>query len=134
MVESWEGTLSAHIHLEAAWRASATARRVWTGQMARVLPFIEGERWRLAEWFDQLIRRSGGPLATWPGNIASLDIGDLTRCVFDHTRQRELTLPDGRWQLLLDLRGARNKLAHGETISPYSASDLRRRAWADRRR
>jgi hypothetical protein len=132
-VDSWDKHL--HVHLAVDHDdESALARRIWAGQVARVLPFIEHERARLASWFAEQVDRHGGVDEAWArehgDDIAALEIGPLWACVHAHGRVR---VPQPRFELLRDLKDARNAVAHRRPVPTAMARDLRRRAALDRR-
>lgn len=132
LVESWSGVVVPHIALETRARAQAAEVRIWSGQVARVLPFIELERWRLAEWLAAEVATTGGPHPDWAtSDIEALEIGPLYACLRAH---RRVSVPSGRTDLVRDLKDARNAIAHRRSLTPATIKDLRLRAASDRRR
>ena len=135
MIEGWSGVLSAHVSLESRTRRDAATIRVWAGQLAKVLPFIEMERYRLATWLSQQLEAAGGVLEPWRGtDISGLEIGPLAACLLTHRKEHRMAVPTERVDLLCDLRNARNSLAHRQPLDPATVISLRRRACVDRRR
>ena len=135
MVEGWSGVLSAHLNLETSTRRDAAATRMWAGQLAKVLPFIEMERYRLASWLSQQLEDGRIVLEPWRGtDIAGMEIGPLAACLLAHRVEHRLAVPTERVDLLCDLRNARNALAHRRPVDPATVTSLRRRACVDRRR
>ncbi|MDQ6945759.1 MAG: hypothetical protein M3256_05665 [Actinomycetota bacterium] len=130
LVQAWDGYVSIHVALEAAIRSDAFIRRIWVAQVGRVLPFIELERARLADWFAAEVATAGGPLGEWRDqDIAALEIGPLWACVAAHRRVR---LARSRLELIRDLRDARNSLAHRTPLNTATIQALRMRALEDR--
>jgi hypothetical protein len=133
LVQSWDGHLASHIAVERVHRDSAALTRVWAGQVARLFPFIELERARLAEWLGAELRRRNGVSREWAAehgkDVALLEVGPLLACVHAHDRVR---VPKARLRLLQELVKARNALAHRRALAPGTVQRIRRLAEEDR--
>lgn len=128
-VEFWNGAPATHtgLHLDSLEELS---RRVWAGQVARVLPFVEFERVKQAEFVAALVDRAGGVSPQWERDngpdIAALEIGSLVACVHAH----RVRIPGDRWQLIHGLRDIRNDIAHLRPVKPSRIRALRSQAGA----
>lgn len=131
LVEAWDGNVAAHTRLALAERPDAARMRIWAAQIARLMPFIELERSRLAEWFATEVERAGRHPDYVESDIAALEIGPLWACIGAH---RHIRIHADRLALVRDLREARNALAHRRPIGRGTVTALRRSADADRYR
>jgi hypothetical protein len=128
-VEFWSGGPATHtgLHLDSVEELS---RRVWAGQVARVLPFVEFERVKQAEFIAALLERAGGVSQQWERDngpdVAALEIGSLVACVHAHG----VRVPNDRWQLIHGLRDLRNDIAHLRPVKPSRIRALRTQAGA----
>ena len=104
-VDDWGGEAAEHALWLAANRPSALSKRVWRGQLAMLLPWIEQQRQTIIEQERRALRPD--PLRSGP-DIESLDWGPLS-----HQLDRVPQLK----RLALAFRDARNELAHGRPIS-----------------
>lgn len=133
LLEKWDGRVCPHVAFDLAAREDAIITRIWAGQIARVLPFIELERARIARWLAEQIVRSGGVVDTWSAehgdDVAGLEIGPLWACVHAH---RNVRVSQSRFELMRDLKDTRNAIAHRRPIPVGTIRDLRRRAERDR--
>jgi hypothetical protein len=104
-VDDWGGEPAEHAFWLAANRPTALTKRVWRGQLAMLLPWIERYRQAIIERERRALRadtlRSGS-------DVESLDWGPLA---VQLERVPELK------NLLPTFRGARNELAHGRPIT-----------------
>lgn len=102
-VDDWGGEPAEHALWLAANRPAGLAKRVWRGQLAMLLPWIEQYRQMIIE----RERKSLRPDARLGADVESLDWGPLA---FQLDRVPAVK------PLVRALRGARNELAHGRPI------------------
>lgn len=103
--DEWNGDLCEHASWLAANRPDALSKRVWRGQVAALLPWIETRRLEIVAVFSRVLtpdRERCGP------DIESLDWGPLR-----HQLRRQ-----AQWllQFVEQARLARNELAHGRPL------------------
>lgn len=101
-LDDWGGEAAAHPCWLAANAPAALVKRVWRGQLAALLPWVEQQRVALIERFRRRLRpdleRSGG-------DVDLLDWGPL--CVQVKAMDERIAAP------LTHFRRLRNELAHG---------------------
>lgn len=102
-LDDWGGEPAEHALWLAANRPAGLAKRVWRGQLAMLLPWIEQYRQMIIERERKFLR----PDARSGVDVESLDWGPLA---FQLDR-----VPTVK-PLALALRGARNELAHGRPV------------------
>lgn len=103
-LDGWGGVDVAHPIWLAANAPSKLEKRVWRGQMATLLPWIEDHRLLLIERYDKLLRAATGR----QGDIVLLDWGPLVLEI----RARD----ERQCKAAESFRIARNELAHGRPL------------------
>lgn len=97
--------------------------RVWRAQVRTLLPEIELERQRLAEW---ALRNRRALTDTWArADVAGLEIGPLYKLISETTALRA---QHEQWELARWLRNARNLLAHWDVVDARQLREGRRLA------
>jgi hypothetical protein len=92
------------------------ARRVWRGQLATLLPLIEGHRRTLAEWVDA--QRPWVPKGFVDVDIPALEIGSLASCFRAIRKEIRSRHRDDYLALAVWLKERRNDLAHCRLVEP----------------
>lgn len=102
-LDRWGGVDVEHPAWLAANHPRQLQKRVWRGQLAALLPWIEDHRMRLIDRHQRMLQPSG------PGNdIALLDWGPLVLQIRARDEQQS--------KVLSLFRTARNELAHGRPL------------------
>jgi hypothetical protein len=103
-LDRWAGVDAEHPAWLAANRPALLAKRVWRGQLATLLPWIELHRLRLVDRHKRILR----PATDAAGEVELLDWGPL---VFQ-LKARNESLSNAA----VPFRTARNELAHGRPV------------------
>jgi hypothetical protein len=101
--------------------------RVWRAQVRALLPEIEVERRRLAEW---VLRHRRNLNDYWANSdLSGLEVGPLCKLVGETPALRS---QDEQWKLIRWLRDARNSLAHWDVVDAAQLREGRQRIAAAR--
>ena len=107
-VNAWEGRIEPSSGYSGF--AEVVDRRFWSAQVRILMPFLEGQRQRLARRFEKLA--SPSEVESVCGASGLLELG---RMLYAHHRRRvDFGAEDGRMLEVLVL--ARNKIAHHESL------------------
>lgn len=110
-VDWWGDRAVAHAGCLANGPVAALEMRVWRGQVAAILPFVEVHRERLAHWVAARRHQLNGG---WGDrDILGMEAGPMFELFRKHPRLQESR---GAWEIARTLRDTRHGLAHLEVL------------------
>jgi len=128
-VDVWDGEIVTHALWLAANEPSSLGKRVWRGQVAALLPWIEETRCRVITLCQRILRPSAGEPGRPATDIEGLDWGPLLL----QLSEAQDTTPGWVLRLARHMRRVRNELAHGRPATWPAIKDCLDawREWGD---
>jgi hypothetical protein len=129
MIDDWDGEPVPHAMWLVVNDRSLLAKRIWRGQVATLLPWIEETRCQIIALCRRALRPFSDATGAPPADVAALDWGPL---LYQLSESRT-SIPGWVLRLVGHMRGVRNELAHGRPATWPAIRDCldASRSWAD---